>query len=117
MQKNKVELSGYVANYKEYKTKNDKTISSFGLSIYNGKNKEGKPQYEFVNIKAFKELNLVDREYIELIGHLAFEKWKDKRGNEQKSTIVFADNVNIMASPNKPSENKEDEFIDDSVPF
>lgn len=114
MQNNKVEVGGYVAKYEERQTNNGKTIARFGLKIYNGK-KDGQSQYAFINVKAFTSLELVDKQEVNVIGHLLVEEWTDKQGNKRSAVVVIADKVDAMPMKSEPP-NKENGFVNDDLP-
>ena len=82
---NKVELSGRVYNSEVRNTASGKTIIRFGLSVYAGKDKEGKSVYHFVNCGVDIENNMD----IDIVGKICFDTWeKDGRQNVRPYILI-----------------------------
>jgi len=85
---NKVEISGKVYNSEVRTTTSGKTVIRFGLSVYAGKDKDGKSLYQFVNCK-YWGVNIQNGMLIDLIGKIAFDTWvKDGKENVRPYILV-----------------------------
>lgn len=85
---NKVELSGRVYNSELRNTASGKTVIRFGLSVYAGKDKEGKSFYHFVNCK-YWGVNIENNMDIDIVGKIAFDAWeKDGRQNVRPYILI-----------------------------
>jgi single-stranded DNA-binding protein len=85
---NKVELSGRVYNSEVRKTSSGKTVIRFGLSVYAGKDKEGKSVYHFVNCK-YWGVDIENNMDIEVVGKICFDTWeKDGRQNVRPYILI-----------------------------
>ena len=104
---NKVELTGKIYNVKVSTTATGKKISRFGLSIYNGKDREGKSQYGFIDCKYFGEVqpasNLKD-----ISGRVTIDAW-EKDGKKFSKVEILVDTINQSAM----FANKKQETFDD----
>jgi len=111
MQNNEVKIKGRAYRYTVSHTKSGRTICTFGLQFYNGKDQDGKSKYAFVNCKSFEDLKLVDKQDVFVIGRLAVDEWTDKQGQKKSSTSVVVEKLE--------TEEKQEEttFNDDTVPF
>ena len=98
---NKVEISGKVYNTELRTTSAGKTIIRFGLSVYTGKDKEGKNTYQFVNCKYWGN-GVENGMNIDVVGKLAFDVWeKDGRTNVRQYILVdsFKDHFHQESAP------------------
>lgn len=98
---NKVELSGRVYNSEVRTTASGKTIIRFGLSVYAGKDQEGKSVYHFVNCK-YWGVNIENNMDIDIVGKIAFDTWeKDGRQNVRQYILVdsFSDHFSQQKKP------------------
>ena len=85
---NKVELSGRVYNSEVRTTTAGKTIIRFGLSVYAGKDKEGKSLYRFVNCK-YWGVDIENGMTIDIVGKIAFDTWvKDGKENVRPYILI-----------------------------
>lgn len=85
---NKVELSGRVYNSEVRNTVSGKTVIRFGLSVYAGKDNDGKSKYHFVNCKYWGD-NIENSMDIDVVGKIAFDTWeKDGRQNVRQYILV-----------------------------
>lgn len=122
---NKVQISGKIGTTKEFNTSSGKTITRFGLSFWNGKDKDGKSKYAFVNCIYFDRLEQTHGD-VEIDGYISSEEWNDKETGKKRTSIVL--NVKTIKpfewkNSNVESENKvndddyADSSIDDECPF
>ena len=112
MQNNEVKIKGRVYRNTVFHTSKGKTISTFGLQFYNGKNVNGESQYCFVDCKCFgKEYPLSDKQDVVVFGHLGGEEWVDKQGNKKTRLCIIVDNLNYE----RKEENES--FIEDEIPL
>lgn len=109
MTNNEVKIKGRAYRYTVAYTKTGKTISTFGLQFYNGKDTEGKSKYAFVNCKCFSDLKLQDKQDVIVCGNLACDEWTDKNGAKQSRIVILVNNIITDKEP--------EAFSDDSMPF
>ena len=112
MQKNFVNLSGFIYNPQEFTTQSGKTITKFGMKVYCGKDKSGKSKYEFVNVKLFDKLPQVKE--IDMAGHITIESYT-KDNVTHKSTVIIADKVVPIGENSNEGQEETSEFKDDSL--
>ena len=96
---NKVELSGRVYNADAKMTSSGKTVVRFGLSIWAGKDKEGKNTYQFVNCK-YWGVGIQNNAQVEVVGKIAFDVW-EKDGKQNVRPYILVDS---FKDPNKPEQ-------------
>jgi len=112
---NKVELTGRIYNIKETTTTTGKTVSRFGLSIYTGKDKEGKSKYGFVDCKYFGRVQQ-SSELQDVVGRLSVDTWeKDGKKFSRPEVIVDSIGLSTMFADAKKETKKEDDFNYDNV--
>lgn len=110
---NEVKITGKVYNPKVTTTMTGKNITRFGLSIYCGKDKEGKSKYGFVDCKYFGSL-VTDENLKDVTGHLTVDSWEKDGKKFSKPEIIVDTIVNSeMFAPKK--EEKIESDIDDSI--
>ena len=75
-------------------------IFECGLSMYDGKDRDGKTKYSNLTVKAFKDTAeaagnaLQEKENIVVVGRLTQETWNDKEtGKKQYKTVLIADTI------------------------
>lgn len=98
---NKVEISGKIYNSELRTTPAGKTVVRFGLSVYAGKDKEGKSTYQFVNCKYWGD-GIENGRNIDIVGKIAFDVWqKDGKQNVRPFILVdsFSDHVKKEVAP------------------
>lgn len=98
---NKVEISGKVYNAELRTTLAGKTIVRFGLSIYSGKDKDGKSTYHFVNCKHWGT-GIENGMNIDIVGKICFDSWeKDGKQNVRQYILVdsFSDHFSQQKKP------------------
>lgn len=112
---NKVEITGKIYNIKETTTSNGKTISRFGLSIYNGKDKNGKSQYGFVDCKYFGRVTPSDL-LKDVVGRLTIDLW-EKDGKKFSKVEILVEEVkeSDLFTKVAPQQKKEDDSFDDDL--
>ena len=88
---NKVEIDGILCNKKESFTQNGKCITSFGLSIYNGK-KNDKPVYDFIDCKLFDKTQFNNRDKVRITGWISVESW-EKDGKTIKKVVFYVSEI------------------------
>ena len=96
---NKVEISGKVYNSEVRTTTAGKTVIRFGLSVYAGKDKEGKSLYRFVNCK-YWGVNIENGMTIDIVGKIAFDTWV-KDGKENVRPYILVDSFMDHQKPAK----------------
>ena len=116
---NKVEISGRIYNKKVSTTSTGKTVTRFGLSIYTGKDKDGKSQYGFVECKYFGEIT-DSSELQDVTGRLSVSSWeKDGKKFSRPEIIVdsIADSTMFSESKKKAIESLDSDIDDDINEF
>jgi len=109
---NEIKITGKVYNPVERHTNSGKVITEFGLSVYAGKNKEGKSRYKFITCKVWKEIGKPQGDQL-VTGKLAFDVW-EKDGKEMSKPYILADDV----CPQTEDQTKTDTVEDSSdIPF
>ena len=74
-------------------------IANVSVSVYDGKDQDGKAKYFSVSVKAFKELaesvgnEIRKGDNIIAIGRLSGESWQDKDGNKKSKIVLIADDI------------------------
>lgn len=111
MFQNKVLITGKAYRPQVRQTKSGKSITTFGLSVYSGKDKTGKGIYCFIDCKVFEDLSNINGE-VEITGRLSFECW-EKDGKKFSKPIILADKVIGDFAGKTPTE----EIKDDEIPF
>lgn len=108
--KNQVIISGRAYRPQVRQTKSGKSITTFGLSVYNGKDRDGKSTYCFIDCKVFQDLSDLSGE-VNITGKIAFECW-EKDGKKFTKPIILVDRLMGDFTPKL-----EDEIKDDDIPF
>ena len=107
---NEVKITGKVYNAKVSTSLSGKSITRFGLSIYCGKDKEGKSKYGFVDCKYFGNL-VTDDGLKDVVGKLSVDSWeKDGKKFSKPEIIVDTITPSEMFAPKQeqPKEETED---------
>lgn len=112
---NEVRIIGKIYNPKERTTNSGKTITEFGLSIYAGKNKEGKSQYKFMNCKIWDSIGTPQGDQL-IEGKIAFDVW-EKEGKEMSKPYILCNSVLPAEEKKQDPMEKVAEFKDDDIPF
>ncbi len=104
---NKVLLMGHLATQPEMKmTTGGHTVTTFKVATnrdWVNKDGETKPNADFHKIVAWRKLGEACGEYLKkgsgvyVEGHLSSHHFKDKEGNNRKSTEIIADVVNFIS--------------------
>lgn len=116
---NKITINGSMYNLKVSTTSSGKQISTFGLSVYNGKDGNGKATREFINCKSFNPVQNVMGNII-VDGKLAFDVWNDKAGKKQVRPIIIVNSIEVdngLSDSKKTQEPKAEEMPDSEIPF
>ena len=103
---NKVEISGKVYNSEIRTTPAGKTVIRFGLSVWAGKDKEGKSMYHFVNCK-YWGVNIENGMTIDIIGKIAFDRWL-KDGKENVRPYILVDSFQDHQKPEQTQSQDQD---------
>lgn len=111
---NNVHLSGYIYKPTERTTKSGKSITTFGMKIYAGKDSDGKSIYEFINVKYFGHL-MNNQGEKDVIGRLGVDSW-EKDGLKHKNFVVIAESVKDISELVKKEPEPVNTF-DDEVPW
>ena len=116
---NEVKISGKIYNAKEAHTPSGKVITTFGLSVWNGK-KDGQNTYEFINCKFWDSLK--DKEGEKIIrGKLTFDTW-EKDGKKVVKPVITVEIIrkgdNAYTQTNQDRKEKQaDNFLNDDIHF
>lgn len=102
---NKVELSGRVYNPETRTTTSGKQVTRFGLSVWAGKDKEGKNIYHFVNCKYWGN-EITAGMNIEIVGKISFDTW-EKDGKQNIRQYVFVDSFKDLAQPQQQTNEEQ----------
>lgn len=114
---NEIKIAGRAYRYTARKTKNDKTVCEFGLQYWNGKDQEGKSKYAFISCRGFEDFNLKDKQEIVVFGKIRSDEWVNKEGKQESKDKIYVDRVEPQESKQQQEKPKQDEFINDSIPF
>lgn len=116
---NEIKITGKVYNPVERHTNSGKVITEFGLSVYAGKNKEGKSRYKFITCKVWKEIGKPQGDQL-VTGKLAFDVW-EKDGKEMSKPYILAEDVCPQTQETEQEQTKTATegvpVIDDDIPF
>ena len=100
---NIVKLTGRTCRPQEKQTNSGKTLTNFGLSVYAGKDKDGKAKYNFVDCRYFGVVK--EKENKEIAGYLAFDSWTDKQtGKPRTKMYVMVQEMKDFVFGNKEEE-------------
>ena len=113
---NEVKITGRVYNAKTTNTLSGKSITRFGLSIYCGKDKEGKAKYGFVDCKYFGNL-VTDEKLKDVTGHLTVDSW-EKDGKKFSKPEIIVDTIvtsEMFSNREGPKKDRNESEIDDSI--
>jgi len=105
--KNYVELSGRVCRPEIRTTTTGKQVIRFGLSVWSGKDKEGKSTYNFVNCKYWGD-GIKEGADIDLVGKMAFDSW-EKDGKKNVRIYILVDSFQEQ-KPVVPSEPQQEDL-------
>lgn len=108
---NEVRITGKICNIKEAYTPSKKIVTSFGLNIYNGKDKDGNAKYDFLNCKCFEKIDVAPKSMVLVEGWLGVEEYKQK-----KAITIYAKSIQPQNAAKNP-EVVETEDLDDDIPF
>ena len=89
--KNQVIISGKAYRPQVRQTKSGKSITTFGLSVWNGKDKDGKGIYCFIDCKCFTDESSLSGE-VTVSGRLAFDMW-EKDGKKFTKPVIIVDKL------------------------
>lgn len=122
---NKVMLLGYVGNQPEINTtKEGKIVANFSVAtnqFYTDKSGEKKQETSWHNIACYNQtanfcsnfINKGSRVLIE--GSIKYNRYTDKNGNDRINTTIICHQLTNLER--KPTDNKQEEFIDSEIPF
>lgn len=111
---NEVKITGRVYNANVRTSLSGKSITKFGLSIYCGKDKDGKSKYGFVDCKYFGNL-VTDNELKDVTGKLSVDTWEKDGKKYSKPEIIVDSIVSSTMFANKKEEPKTDDSFDDNL--
>ena len=103
--KNKIIITGRAYRPQVRTTKSGKSITTFGLSVYNGKDQSRKGTYCFIDCKYFKDASDLNGDII-IEGKLAFDVW-EKDGKKNTKAIIIVDKLGKA----------EEGIVEDDIPF
>lgn len=95
--KNQVIISGRAYNPQVRQTKSGKTITTFGLSVYSGKDADGKSRYNFIDCKCFSDETNLSGDVV-ASGRLAFDNW-EKDGKKYSKPVIIVDKLEKGEEP------------------
>lgn len=105
---NSLQLSGFIGKVEMTYLSTGKAITKFYVKFYNGKTKEDKPQYAFMNCEAWgdlaEDINTIATDIIyDLEGILKAQSYTDKEGKGRTSytMTVFHISEHIHDEPAK----------------
>lgn len=113
---NRVEITGKIYNIKESTTTTGKSVTRFGLSIYNGKDKNGKSQYGFVDCKYFGRITPSEL-LKDIVGRLTIDSW-EKDGKKFSKVEILVEEIkesDLFTKVAQPQKQPEEEFKDDDI--
>ena len=114
MFQNKVVISGRAYRPQVRETKNGKFITTFGLSVYSGKDKSGKAIYCFMDCKTFNKMPELTGEVL-VDGKLGFDCY-EKDGKKISKPVIIVNNIQV--GNNEPEEkSQETQLKEDEVPW
>ena len=114
--KNQIVITGKAYNSKVHQTKNGKSITTFGLSIYNGKDANGKGTYCFIDCKIFEDKGDLSGDVL-IDGKIAFDCY-EKDGKKISKPIIIVNEVKIeQPTSQSTSPVAEQVPFDDTIPF
>lgn len=96
--KNQVIISGRAYRPQVRQTKSGKSITTFGLSVYNGKDQQtGKGIYCFIDCKCFADESNLSGEVL-VQGKIAFDMW-EKDGKKFTKPVIIVDKLEKGEEP------------------
>lgn len=98
---NEVRIKGRAYRYEVKNTSGGKKVCTFGLSFYDGKDKEGKARYTFVNCKGFTDYDLKDKQEIVVKGNLSGYEYK-KEGLSIPAFQILVDTIENVETQDMP---------------
>ena len=119
---NEVKITGKIYNPKVSTTAAGKSVTRFGLSIYCGKDKEGKSRYGFVDCKYFGNI-ADDGNLKDIDGYLSVDAWEKDGKKFSKPEIIVKNITDSTMFENKQEQKQEtkeepkEEPFDDEIPF
>jgi len=111
MFQNKVVISGRAYRPQVRTTKSGKSITTFGLSVYNGKDANGKGTYCFIDCKVFKDMSSLTGDVL-VDGKIAFDCW-EKDGKKFTKPVIIVNSLQV-GNEEPQNQNQETEFKDDT---
>jgi hypothetical protein len=119
---NEIRLKGTV-----FSAKQTGKMTTFRLSFYNGKDKEGNYNPNgFIECKCFENVTFSDKERIEVVGYLACDYW-EYQGKKYSQLVIKVSEIirgekkepdrleKLEEAWNEPQE--EETLSDDEIPF
>jgi len=94
---NQVVINGKAWDPETKITQSGMTITTVNVSVYKGKDSDGKAKYDSYDVKAFKELaealenEVREGDNIIVAGRLTVEKWEQQDGQKRRKVTVIAD--------------------------
>lgn len=95
--KNQVIISGRAYRPQVRNTKSGKSITTFGLSVYSGKDKDGKSQYNFMDCKCFSDETNLSGDVV-VSGRIGFDNW-EKDGKKFSKPVIIVDKLEKGEEP------------------
>ena len=95
--KNQVIISGKAYRPQLRTTKSGKSITTFGLSVWSGKDADGKSQYNFIDCKCFSDESGLAGDVV-VTGKLSFENWT-KEGKKFSKPVIIVDRLDKGDEP------------------
>lgn len=91
MFENKVVITGKACRPQVRQTKSGKSITTFGLSVYNGKDRDGRGTYCFIDCKVFENMSDLSGE-VRCEGRIGFDCW-EKDGKKFTKPVIIIDKI------------------------
>lgn len=130
---NTLELNGKICQQKQIKTATGKIFTTFSLNFYNGKNKDGKSQYAFIDCQIFSAIDIEEKSNVACKGWLGSVSW-GKDGKKYSRIVFYVKEIEVTDNkissdgrnlnegvdifPDKDVEPNDDfGFADDEIPF
>jgi len=95
--KNQVIVSGRAYRPQLRTTKSGKSITTFGLSVYSGKDKDGKSKYNFIDCKCFSDESNLSGDVV-VVGKIGFDSW-EKDGKKFVKPLIIVDKLEKGEEP------------------
>jgi len=127
---NKATISGKAWEPETRYSQSGTCITQVSVSVYDGKDQDGKNQYFSITVKAFKELaeqvgnSIVKGDNVIAAGRLKLEKWDSQDGQKHSRMVLIAESIgkDIRFGSSKPAQEAANPFggqvfPEEEIPF